>query len=134
MIGSPNRPHFHTITPYLMTNDIDSVVDFLQQAFDATETYRTTGDAGGSHVELQIGDARLMLGGGSGTVDQPTQSAMFLYVEEVDAVYQSALDAGATSIIEPADGMFQEERGAGVRDPFGNDWYIGRFGPASEHE
>ena len=90
------------------------MVDFLRRAFDATETYRTTGDAGGSHVELQIGDARLMLGGGNGTVEQPTQSAMFLYVEDVDAVYQSALEAGATSIIEPQDGMFQEERGAGV--------------------
>ncbi len=133
MIGNPNRPHFHTITPYLMAIDIEPVVDFLQRAFDASESYRTTGDAGGSHVELQIGDSRLMLGGGNDTVEQPTQCAMFLYVDDVDAVYQSALDAGATSIIEPADGMFGEERGAGVRDPFGNDWYIGRFGPGSQH-
>ena len=38
----------------------------------------------------------------------------------------SALNAGATTVMEPADDLFGEKRGAGVKDPFGNDWYFGR--------
>jgi uncharacterized glyoxalase superfamily protein PhnB len=45
MIGNPNRPGFHTVTPYLMVGEVDPVVAFLQQAFEATEEHRTTGAA-----------------------------------------------------------------------------------------
>jgi PhnB protein len=126
MIGRPSREGFHTITPYLMVPDVDAVVDFLQAAFAATETFRTTGGAGGTHVEVRIGDSMLMIGGGNDTVQEARPVALFLYVADVDAVYDSALAAGATSLIEPADGLFSEARGAGVRDPFGNEWYLGK--------
>lgn len=126
MIGKPNRPGFHTITPYLMVQDVDRVVAFLQAAFRATERYRTTGGAGGTHVEVQIGDSMLMLGGGNETVQVQRPAALFLYVKDVDAAYQSAIEAGATSLMEPADGLFGEARGAGVQDPFGNEWYMAR--------
>lgn len=125
MLGKSTRPGFSTVTPYLMVESVDPVVDFMARAFDAKETTRVRGDAGGFHVEVQIGDSILMLGGDS-DASEPTPCALFLYVEDVDAVYQSALQAGAESIIEPADGMFNEQRGAGVVDPFGNQWYFGR--------
>ncbi|MFZ0548992.1 MAG: VOC family protein [Candidatus Promineifilaceae bacterium] len=125
MIGQPNREGFHTITPYLRVPEIDPVIQFLQQAFRATETYRGTGGGGGIHLEMRIGNSMLMIGSGS-TITETVPATFFLYVEDVDGVYQSALDAGAASLLEPADGLFGEKRGAGVKDPFGIDWFFGR--------
>ena len=73
MIGAPGRSGFGTVTPYLMVEHVEPVVEFLIEAFDATETYRTIGSIGGIHAEVQIGDTRLMLGGSapSGTTAVP---------------------------------------------------------------
>ena len=82
--------------------------------------------AGGLHAEIKIGDSMLMIGGGipgrkmSAT---PNTTALHVYVEDTDAVYQRALAAGATSISGPADQEYGE-RSAGVKDPAGNYWYI----------
>ena len=54
---------------------------------------------------------------------QPMRSMFYLYLPDVDAVYRRALAAGATSIEEPKDQSYGD-RNAGVRDPFGNEWYI----------
>ncbi len=131
MLGSPNRVGFHTVTPYLLVVDPDGFVDFLTAAFGAEVTYRTTGSAGGQHVELQIGDSRIMVGGGA-PVEENQPSALFLYVDDVDGLHDRAVQAGATSIIPPADGEFEEERGAGVVDPAGNQWFLGHHGPESK--
>lgn len=130
MLGSPNRVGFHTVTPYLMVVDPDGLVGFLESAFAAEVTYRTTGGGGGQHIELQIGDSRIMVGGG-GPVEQDQPAALFLYVDDVDGLHDRAVHAGATSIMEPADAQFEEERGAGVTDPAGNQWFLGRHGPDS---
>ena len=131
MLGPANREGFHTLTAYVMAVDADAVVTFLQEAFRAEVTYRTIGGAGGHHVELQVGDTRVMVGGGNDTVGDPTRSAFFLYVDDVDGVHDAAVAAGAETMIPPSDGEFEEERGAGVTDPFGNMWFLGRHGPAS---
>jgi len=54
---------------------------------------------------------------------QPMPAMIYLYVEDVDALYQQATEGGATSISPPADQPYGD-RNAGVRDPFGNEWYI----------
>ena len=125
MIGEPTRAGFGTVTPYLMVRQVDPIVDFLRQAFGAKETFRTTGGAGGIHCEVRIGDSMVMIGGDAPGGVEPKPSALFLYVEDVDAVYARALDAGATSLIEPG-AQFGEQRGAGVEDPFGNQWFMAR--------
>jgi uncharacterized glyoxalase superfamily protein PhnB len=122
MVVKPVREGFHTVTPYLMVRGVDRLVNFIQQAFGGIETYRTTGSAGGTHVEMQIGDSMIMMGGA--TTTEPMPVAIYLYMNNVDEVYQKALQAGATSIMEPADSSDGERR-AGVADPFGNSWYIG---------
>jgi uncharacterized glyoxalase superfamily protein PhnB len=48
---------------------------------------------------------------------------LHVYVPNVDAVYQKALKAGATSVMEPSN-MFYGDRSGGVKDPSGNSWYI----------
>ncbi|MCC5949625.1 MAG: VOC family protein [Nitriliruptoraceae bacterium] len=130
MLSPPNRAGFHTVTPYLMVVDPDAYVAFLESAFGAEVTYRTTGGGGGQHIELQIGDSRIMVGGG-GPVGQDQPAALFLYVDDVDGLHDAAVRAGARSIIEPADGEFEEQRGAGFVDPVGTQWFLGQHGPAS---
>ena len=55
---------------------------------------------------------------------RPTASMIYLYVPNVDAVYQKALKAGATSVMEPAD-QFYGDRSGGVKDAAGNQWFFG---------
>lgn len=74
------------------------------------------------HGEVEIANARVMLAEATKEV-QPTPAMLHLYVEDVDAVYERALAAGAESIAEPAD-QFYGDRMAGVKDVFGNRWWI----------
>src|SRR5689334_18112039 len=54
------REGFHTVTPYLVVRGVPQLIEFLQQAFGATEHFRSTGSAGGLHVEVKIGDSMVM--------------------------------------------------------------------------
>ena len=123
MAVNPIREGFHTVTPYLMVREAAELVDFVKQAFGATELFRSTGSAGGLHVEVRIGDSMVMIGGGGIWSGEPMPAAIYLYIDDVDAVYERALKAGATSIMEPADQPYGD-RLAGVKDAFGNVWYI----------
>ncbi len=121
MAVKPVREGFHTVTPYVMVQEADKLINFVKQAFGATELLRTIGSAGGIHAEVRIGDSMIMVGGAQSGEQMP--AAIYLYMNDVDAVYKRALQAGATSIMEPVDQSYGE-RSAGVKDPFGNVWYI----------
>ena len=117
---------FHRVTPYLVAADGPALLEFAKQAFGAQETARFIGSAGGLHGEARIGDTMLMLGGGipGRPFNAKTMTAaLHLYVKDTDAAYNQALQAGAISIGEPRDQDYGE-RGASVKDPFGNHWYI----------
>jgi PhnB protein len=117
---------FRTVTPYMIAADGDAMLAFAKQAFGAEEAFRAIGGAGGIHAETRIGDTMLMMGGGIPGKPfnaKPNSTALHVYVEDTDAAYQKALQVGATSISEPQDHEYGE-RGAGVKDPFGNYWYI----------
>ena len=114
---------YHTVTPYLMVQEAAQLIDFVKQAFEATETFRTIGSAGGIHAEVRIGDSMVMIGGGGAWKGEPMPAAIHLYMDNVDAVYQRALRAGATSLSAPEDQSYGD-RVAGVKDVFGNVWYI----------
>jgi len=114
---------YHTVTPYLIVQEADQLINFVNQAFEATERFRGTGSAGGIHCEVKIGDSIVMIGGGGAWRGEPSPATLYLYMNDVDAVYRRALQAGATSISEPADQSFGD-RMAGVKDAFGNVWYI----------
>jgi len=122
------RAGFTTVTPYLIAPDIEPLIAFARHVFGAEETYRTIGSAGGTHCELRIGDSMLMLGGGAspGADDRRFSSRLLglhVYVEDADAVFQRALEAGAESLGAPADRPYGERAGF-VRDVTGNHWYI----------
>lgn len=119
--ANPVPEGFHTVTPYLMGPDVDGMVEFMSCAFGATEVFRARGAAGGIHVEVRVGDSMIMTGGLQDMEPQP--ASIFLYMDGVDELYDRALEAGATSIEEPADRP-EGDRRAGVADPFGNSWFI----------
>src|ERR1700683_5544321 len=122
----PVPPGFHTVTPYMIAADGDAILAFAKNVFGAEQVLRVIGGAGGIHGETRIGGTMLMMGGGipgkpfSGKANA---TAVHIYVEDTDAAYQKALQAGATSISEPQDHEYGEH-GASVKDPFGNLWYI----------
>ena len=123
MTVKPIREGYHTVTPYLMVRKADELVDFLKQAFGATELFRATGSAGGLHIEVRIGDSMVMIGGGGTWRGEPMPAAIYLYMDDVDTVSRRALKAGGTSIMEPADQPYGDRLG-GVKDSFGTIWYI----------
>jgi PhnB protein len=114
---------YRSLTPYLVVTDAEKFIDFARRAFNATEVYRSTMPDGSiMHAELEIGDSKVMLGQAK---DQwkPLHGAFYYYVADTDAAYRRALEAGAESTMEPAN-QFYGDRSAGVKDPFGNHWWI----------
>ncbi len=114
---------YHSVTPCLVVRGAARLIDFLKQAFAAEEIDRFEGPDGSiMHAEIKIGDSMLMLGEASEQF--PAQpAALCLYVPDTDAVYRRAVDAGGTSLREPADQVYGD-RSAGVADPSGNSWWI----------
>jgi uncharacterized glyoxalase superfamily protein PhnB len=113
---------FHSVTPYVLVEDGAKLIEFVQKAFSAelTECMENP-DGSVRHAQVKIGDSFVMLGKPQGA---GMPASLYLYVPDCDAVYERALGAGATSIMEPAD-QFYGDRGAGVTDPCGNLWWIG---------
>lgn len=123
---NPVRPipeGYHTVTPYLLVEDAAGLIPFLELAFGATLLGRHDSPDGRlMHASLQIGDSKVMMG--QAAEQWPAMPAMLhLYVEDVDAVYRQAVEAGARSIREPED-QFYGDRSGGVIDPAGNQWWI----------
>jgi PhnB protein len=112
------------VSPYLIVDEPAALIQFIADVFGAKEIRRHEDDKGRiAHAEMRLGDSVIMMGGAS--EQWPSQpAAMYLYVEDTDAAYQRGLAAGATSLQEPAD-QFYGDRTAGVRDRFGNQWFIG---------
>jgi PhnB protein len=123
MAVKPIAEGYHSVTPCLVVQGVPTLLDFLKQAFDATEIFRMPRPDGTiMHAEVRIGDSRVMMGEPMGSY-QPMTGSLYLYVHDVDAVYKRALQAGATSTSEPAD-QFYGDRSAGIKDPVGNQWWI----------
>ncbi len=113
---------YHAVTPYLVVKGADKLIDFLKQAFGAHVVLQMPGADGGSHNEVKIGDSKIMIGERPGEFT-PVTAMLYLYVPDTDAAYNRALAMGATSIEKPNDQAYGERR-AGVKDSFGNTWYM----------
>ncbi len=133
MAVRPIPAGYHSVTPYLVGRDVARLIVFLGAAFGATETERVEESSGTvRHAEVQIGDSRVMMGEPGGAVPA-APATLQLYVEDVDAVYERAMRAGATSLEAPADQFYGDRRG-GVRDPSGNSWWISTRKEDLSHE
>jgi PhnB protein len=121
--AEPLPEGMRNITPYLHPKGAPQVIDFLKRAFGAEEVFREQDSAGTvHHAKLRIGDSIIAMGEAHGRY-QPMPPALHLYVPDADATYRRALEAGAVSIDEPVDQDYGD-RYAGIRDPYGNVWYI----------
>ena len=116
------RKGFSTITPYLTVADAGKLIDFITRALGAEQTFMTHRPDGTVwHAEARIGDSMLMIGQAGGPW-QPRPSTLYIYVDDVDATYKTALDAGAKSLAEPQNHDYGD-RSAGFEDPCGNFWW-----------
>jgi uncharacterized glyoxalase superfamily protein PhnB len=129
--AKPIPQGFHTITPHLVCAGAADAIAFYKKAFNAEELTRLAGPDGKiMNALIQIGDSCLML------VDEfpewisfgpkslkGTPVTIHLYVENVDAAFQRAIDAGATIKMSVED-MFWGDRYGILEDPFGHLWSI----------
>lgn len=131
MAVKPIPEGYHTLTPYLTVDDGAKAIEFYKQAFGAKERVNMPSPDGKvAHAELEIGDSLVMLsdpmpGSPSKTPRElgGTPGGVFMYVEDVDAVVQKAVDAGAT-VTMPIEDMFWGDRFGSITDPFGHSWSI----------
>jgi PhnB protein len=132
-MATPIPTGFHSITPHLVIKGAAEAIEFYKQAFGAEETCRIpfpgpNGQMKLGHAELKIGDSMLFLADEfpeQGVTGPNGQSpvTIHLYVSDVDAVFNSAVEAGATTSMPPTD-MFWGDRYGKLVDPFGHHWAV----------
>ena len=114
---------YHSVTPWIISRNSARLIEFLTVAFSAEEIARVVGDDGTiGHAEVRIGDSVVMMFDAKPHWPD-TPAFLRLYVADGDAVFQRALQAGATAVTEMTH-LFWGDRVGRVRDPFGNLWWI----------
>lgn len=123
---------FHSVTPHLVIDGAGKAIEFYKKAFGAEECFRMDSPDGQKvmHAEIRIGDSPIMLAdefpdygsvgprkvGGSPVV-------VHLYVNDVDATVEKAVQAGA-KLTMPVMDMFWGDRYGKLEDPFGHHWSV----------
>jgi uncharacterized glyoxalase superfamily protein PhnB len=114
---------YTSVSPYLVVADAIETIGFLTRVFGAVEIRRFPGpDNRIMHAEVRIDDSVLMLADGNSNWP-PIPAYVHIYVPDVDATYQRAIDFGATPVQEPVKGGDADKRG-GVKDASGITWWI----------
>ena len=114
MSGAPEG--WHTVTPRIVVERAEQLVAFIKRVFGATGEYQSTRPS-----EMRIGDSIVMISDAG--VRNLMTAFLYVYVDDADATYRLALDAGARSIEEPLDTPYGDRR-AMVEDAWGNTWQI----------
>lgn len=129
---SPLREGFHNLTPCLVVKDANKAIEFYTKVFDAKENYRNQAPDNKSimYAELTIGDSKLVLSDEFPEMDSlspPTIGkspvSIYLYVDDADRTFDSAISEGAEVIMQMTD-AFWGDRWGQLRDPFGHIWSI----------
>jgi uncharacterized glyoxalase superfamily protein PhnB len=132
----------HTLTPHLIVRDAGKAIDFYERAFGAEEINRMPGPDGKSvwHVQLRIGDSNLFLadeatlpGARSPETLGGECSTLQMYVEDAEAAFKRAVDAGCKVKLPLAD-RFWGDRYGQLTDPFGYQWAIAQRVQELTHE
>jgi PhnB protein len=116
---------YHTITPYFAVRDAAKLMDFLKRAFDGEEIERLAmPDGTVMHGQMKVGNSMVMIGYNPPGSNYPLMPAMlYMYVNDADAAYRKAIQAGGKSVMEPMDQFYGDRSGA-VEDPAGNQWWM----------
>ena len=131
MTVKPIPEGYHSVTPYLIIEGAADAIEFYKQAFGATELFRfPTPDGKIGHAEIKIGDSPVMLAdaypdmgynGPKSLGGSPV--SLMIYVEDVDTIFNRAVDAGAT-VKEALSDKFYGDRLGSLIDPFGHVWHV----------
>ena len=128
----PIPEKYHSIIPYLIVRNAANAIEFYKKAFGAEEHFRMQGPESKSimHAELKIGDSVFMLSEESPQMDTHSPESiggspvgMYLYVKDVDSVFDQAISAGAT-MLYPVKDQFYGDRSGHLKDPFGHIWSV----------
>ena len=121
---------YHSVTPYLIISGAGDAIDYYKKAFGAIELFRMEHSGKIGHAEIKIGDSPIMLadefpemGYRSPKALGGTPVSIMIYVEDVDATYKQAIDAGATEV-KPLQDQFYGDRSGTLTDPFGHVWTV----------
>ncbi|MEE9345779.1 MAG: VOC family protein [Methylococcales bacterium] len=122
---------FHSVTPYLCIKGATKALEFYKRAFNATEIFRLPTPGGEiGHADMIIGDSHIMLA--DQCEESPIQSPQVLggasvglhvYVNNVDALFAQAINAGA-KVVKQVDDQFYGDRTGTLEDPFGHIWFL----------
>ncbi len=124
---------YHSVTPYLTVGDAKAALDFYSRAFDADSIMTLDGPGGKvMHAEMRIGDSTVMLadefpewGNQSPASLGGTPCSLMIYFDDVDAMFDRAVAAGAT-VIMPVQDQFYGDRSGSIKDPFGHQWTLSK--------
>jgi PhnB protein len=111
------------VRPYLF--GYPDLEDLLVKAFGASIVEKLA-SAGGHHIECVIGDSTLVLEVADSPHASGTPASIYVYVPDVDDAFARAVACGASVVEEPVDKPY-EERSAGVRDRYGNTWWVSTY-------
>ena len=132
MAPSAIPENLRSVTPALVCTPCAEAIEFYKRAFGAEEVgSRMTGPDGSiGHAEIRIGDSVIMLGDEwpGGPTRSPTSlggstAALFIFTDDVEALWERAIAAGAEEVF-PLEMQFYGDRSGRVRDPFGHTWAL----------
>ena len=131
MAVKPIPEGYHSVTPYLIINGAADAIEFYKQAFGATELFRFPAPDGKiGHAEIKIGDSPIMLADEFAEMGYKGPRALggspvslMIYLEDVDTVFNRAVEAGA-SVKEAVQDKFYGDRTGTLTDPFGHVWHV----------
>ncbi len=116
---------WHTVTPRIIVNGAEKLVEFVKNVFGAAGQYHSHAPA-----ELRLGDSIIMISDAG--VRDPMTACLYVYVQSADITWQRAIAAGAHSIESPMNTPYGDRR-AMIKDPWGNTWQIAtRQAPTTE--
>jgi PhnB protein len=123
---TPGPEGLPSVQPYLHLREAHKIIPFLEAAFGAEALGVHKSPQGAVlHGTIRIGNATLEIDEAHDEY-QPKPCHLHVYVPDADAVYAQALQAGASSVEAPQDKPYGD-RSAGVKDPFGNSWFIATY-------
>jgi PhnB protein len=121
---------YPAVMPYLIMEGAARAIDFYKEVLGAQERMRMEHEGRVGHAELQIGDSVIMLadeypdmGARGPRAFGGSPVSIMVYVPDVDAVVQKAVQAGA-KIVRPVEDKFYGDRSGSIEDPFGHSWHL----------
>ena len=120
---------YRSVTPSLVVANAARTIEFYKKAFGAEEVYRFAGPDGSiMHGVIKIGDSLIMLGDEMEGFRSPrtiggTAVSLYIYQDNIDALWKRAVDAGA-KVVQPLADQFWGDRGGCVEDPSGHQWWL----------